>query len=431
MSVRDLISDIRKEFPRADSDASGRRRVFFDAGAGSLVLGRAAQAVEESMVDYSANLGLPAWESQKSMELIQESRKAIKDFLNAESENCIASGDSVTSIFFRLSYALAKVLDADANVVSTEYEHYGHLTSWLELARRGSIKEVRLTRFNPQTGELDLDHFAQLVDSKTKVVSVTGIANTLGTVSPLEKMGKYAREVGALFVVDAAHMTPHIRIDLQKLDCDLLIFSGYKIFSKRGGFMYGKRTILEKLQPYRPEPAPDVIPGKWEIGTLDQTSYAAFRALLEYLEWLGGKVLSEFEAELGDYTGRVKNLKSAMLWTEHYETELSKAMLYGGDGAPGLTQMPKLTLYGSKDISRSKHRCPTFMFNILGVDARKVAEYLWERHSIAVPAGNFYSRALKTYGIESAVRASLAHYNTVQEISSFLRALDDACRKLV
>src|SRR2546425_490732 len=108
--VGKLLPAIRNEFPRAEADASGRRRIFFDAGAGSLVLRKAAEAELESMVNLSANLGAPSWESQKAEEVIRASRKGISDLLNAASEDCIVSGESATSLFFRLTYALAKEL---------------------------------------------------------------------------------------------------------------------------------------------------------------------------------------------------------------------------------------------------------------------------------------------------------------------------------
>src|SRR5438132_9688571 len=161
----DLIPAIRKEFPRAETDASGRKRVFFDAGAGSLVLKRAADAEYQTMLNYSSNLGLPAWESQKAEEIILETRRGIRDFINAESEVCIVSGESATSLFFRLGYALSKTeLKKDENIVTTEYEHYANASSLLELQRRGAVGEVRFARFDPETGMLDLDHLASLID---------------------------------------------------------------------------------------------------------------------------------------------------------------------------------------------------------------------------------------------------------------------------
>ncbi|MBI2649038.1 MAG: aminotransferase class V-fold PLP-dependent enzyme, partial [Thaumarchaeota archaeon] len=192
-----LLPQIRTEFPRADTDASGRRRIFFDAGAGSLVLRRAAEAEADAMVNYSANLGAPSWESQKAGEVIRQGRRGIKDLLGAESEDCIVSGESATSLFFRLTYALGKELSRDDNVVTTEYDHYANVSAILELERRGVVKESRLARFDPATGRLDYDQLASLIDSKTRIVSVAGVSNGLGAKSDLTRIGKLTRDVGA------------------------------------------------------------------------------------------------------------------------------------------------------------------------------------------------------------------------------------------
>jgi len=410
-----LLPSIRNEFPRAETDGSGRKRVFFDAGAGSLVLRKAAEAEADAMVNYSANVGAPSWESQKVEETIREGRASVRDLLNAPSEDTIVIGESATSLFFRLTYAIGKELKKDENVVTTEYEHYANVSSMLELERRGVVRQARLAKFDPKTGMLDMDHLASLLGSKTN----------------LEKVRKLARDVGAYFVIDAVHLVPHVPVDVQQLDCDFLIFSAYKVFSRRGSFMYGKRDALQKLQPYKVDPNPDKIPGKWEWGTVDQGQFAAFTAVVEYLSWLGTQTLSmlssQQQQQLGKLSGRQRNLRAAMLWVEDYEKSLSRAMFDGVNGSPGILDIPHVTLYGPKS---AENRSPTFIFSIDGADYRDTAKFLWDKHSVATLPDDFYSRALQTYGIEKAVRASLVHYNTVQEIGIFLNGLADAAKTL-
>jgi selenocysteine lyase/cysteine desulfurase len=422
-----LIPQIRNEFPRADTDASGRKRIFFDAGAGSLVLRRAAEAESEAMVNYSANLGEPSSESQKAEEVIRQGRRGIRDLLSAESEDCIVSGESATSLFFRLTYALGKECSRNENVVTTEYDHYASVSAILELERRRVVKEARLARFDPVTGRLDYDHLASLIDSRTRIVSVAGVSNGLGAKTDLQKVARLAREVGAYFVVDAVHMVPHMPVNVLQLDCDFLIFSGYKVFSRRGSFMYGKKEVLQRLSPYKVDPAPDKAPGKWEWGTLDQALFAAFNAVIDYLAWLGGLARTEFGSKLGNLAGRPRELRAAMLWIEDYEKSLSRAMLGGVAGVPGILDIPNVIMYGPKN---PEERSPTFTFNIRGADYKEVANYLWEKHAVATLPDDFYSRALKTYGVEKAVRASLVHYNTVEEVAAFLRGLQDTAKAL-
>lgn len=427
-----LLDEIRREFPFAAHDASGRRRIFFENAAGSLVLRRAAEAESKVRLDCSANVGGPFWESKMNEETILEGRKSVRDLLNAPSEKCIVSGESATSLLFQLSYALSKEMTGIENVVLTEYEHFANISPWLELQRRGVIKEVRFAKFNPEDGLLDMSHFASLIDKRTRVVSVTGVANTLGSKTPLMEVFKLVKEAGAYGVLDAVHTIGHMPLDVEKIDCDFAVFSAYKLFSRRGSFMYGRQELLDKLDPYKVEPAPEEPPEKWEMGTRDQALFASLSAVTDYLNWLGGKVESEVSDNITNYSGRQRLLKAAMFWIERYEQTLSRVMLNGTSKVQGMNSMKGLELYGMSDPSKTHMRVPTFTFNITDADAHMVAKYLWEKHAIAVLAennGGFYSRTLRTYGKSIAVRASPIHLNTVSEVEEFLVALHDSLKQ--
>jgi selenocysteine lyase/cysteine desulfurase len=429
--MSELHQAIRKEFPRADADANGKRRIFFENAAGSLVLQRAVEAEGKARLDYSANVDGPFWESKMNEEVILEGRKAVRDFLNAPSEDCIISGESATSILFSLSYALSKEMSGNENIILTEYEHYANVSPWLELAERRVVKEVRFARFNPDDGQLDVSHFESLLDKNTRVVSVAGVSNVLGSKTPTAQVFKLAKEAGAYTVLDAVHTVQHIPVDVAKLDCDFAVFSAYKLFSRRGSFAYGRRELLDSLKPYKVKPAPEKTPGKWEMGTRDQALFASISAVVDYLNWLGSRVESEVREKIIDYVGRRRTLKAALSWIEKYEQTLSNAMLGGTSRTQGMQTMHGLEVYGVKDPSMTHLRVPTFTFNIVGADPFQVAQYLWDKHSIAVLAedgGGFYSRTLKTYGKSVGIRASLVHFNTVQEVETFLRALADTVK---
>jgi len=193
--------------------------------------------------------------------------------------------------------------------------------------------------------------------------------------------------------------------------------------------MCGRKDLLESLKPYKVLPAPDEPPSSWEMGTRDQALFASMTAVMEYLSWLGSEVESEVAGKVDDYAGRRRLLKAALTWIEEYERDLSAAMLKGMQGEEGLSKLAGIEVYGITDASQVHLRVPTFTFNILDADPLKVAKYLWEKHAIAVLAedhGGFYSRTLKTYGKSIAVRASPVHFNTVEEVASFLHALKDA-----
>jgi selenocysteine lyase/cysteine desulfurase len=151
-----LLDAIRNEFSRIDTDANGRRRIFFQNAGGSVILRRVIEAESKARRDFFPNTGDASWESRMNESVIGEGRKAVRDFLNAPSEDCIVSGESATSLLFSLSYAMSKEMSGEENVVTTEYEHYANLSPWLELQRRGVIKEVRFAKFNPEDGQLDI-----------------------------------------------------------------------------------------------------------------------------------------------------------------------------------------------------------------------------------------------------------------------------------
>ena len=428
-NLTELISSVRKEFPRAETDANGRSRVYFENAAGSLVLQRAADAEARERIDCSANVGGPMWESIRNEEVILEGRRAVSDLLNAPDENCIVSGESATSLLFQLSYAIGKELSGRENIVTTDYEHYANVSPWLELERRGLIKEVRFAKFDPHTASLDLSHLESLVDDETRVLSVTGVSNVLGSKTPLDQVLAIARKPSAYTVLDAVHTVGHLPVDVQRTPFDFVLFSAYKLFSRRGSFMYGRRELLDSLKPYKVLPSPNEPPHNWEMGTRDQSLFASISAVIDYLEWLGGKTESQVAEKIKSYAGRRRLLKAALSWIEEYERTLSLAMLRGTHGVEGLPSIRGIELYGVSDPSKVDHRVPTFSFNLRNTDAHDLAKFLWEKHAIALLAengGGFYSRTLKTYGKSIAVRASPVHFNTTEEVDTFLRAVKDA-----
>ena len=329
--MNELLGNIRREFPQVEIDATGRRRVFFENAAGSLVLRRAAEAEARSRIECSSNTGGPCWESKKNEQTILDGRRRVADLLNAPSEECIVSGESATSLLFHLSYALSKGMTGAENIVLTEYEHFANISPWLELQRRGVVKEVRFAKFEPKDGMLNLSHLASLIDKETRVVSVTGVSNALGSKTPIEGVFKLAREVDAYCVLDAVHTVAHLPLNVDSAGCDFAVFSAYKLFSRRGSFMYGRRELLEDLEPYKVEPAPNNPPEKWEMGTRDQALFASMVAVMDYLEWLGTVTEKEVRSKVDGYSGKRRLLKAALSWIEMYEQTLSNAMLRDGE----------------------------------------------------------------------------------------------------
>jgi selenocysteine lyase/cysteine desulfurase len=216
-------------------------------------------------------------------------------------------------------------------------------------------------------------------------------------------------------------------MDVKTLDCDFLVFSGYKLFSSHGSFLYGKKDHLEKLKPYKVAPAPEYAPYKWEWGTRDQAMFAAIRGVIDHFVWLSNKVHSQYEGSFAEYSGRKRSLKVAMDAIERYEVGLSKATLAGFDEVKGLKDMSKVKVYGLTDLNRLKERDPTFAFKVEGIPDDKVVRRLWTDGGIATRSEDFYSRTLESYNQQTMIRISLVHYNTLEEIGVFLKTLNKIC----
>jgi selenocysteine lyase/cysteine desulfurase len=426
---QDLVKKIRAAFPRAVRDFTGRERAFFDNGTGTLVCERAAKAEAKARIDCSANIGANFDESQKARETVLAGREAVAEFLNAPSGETIVSGESATKLLFDVSYAIGKECNGTENVVITELEHYANVSPWNELVREGKIKEVRFARMNLEDGTLDFDHLKELIDSNTKVVSVTAASNVTGTKIPLEQVSKIVRETQAYYVVDAVHHIPHGPIDVQKINCDFLVFSGYKIFGSHGSYMYMNPEYMENLKPYKVKPSAKSGPFKWESGTRNQAMFASIKGVLDHFLWLSEQVQSQNEGKFKEYAGKRRTYKLVMDATRQNEKGLSKAVLEGIDDVPGLLSIPKVKVFGITDTNRLDERDPTFAFIVDGVPNEDIIKHLWDEGRIATRAENFYSYAVEVFKQKKVNRISLVQYNTLDEVKVFLKTINTICSK--
>ncbi len=420
-----LLSRIRRQFPRAARGATGRQRAFLDNGAGTLVCREAAEREAQARIDWSANTGNVFPESKGAEATILSGREAVSDFLNAEGPHAILSGESATSFLFSLSYALARTFTGQENAVLTEYEHFANVSPWEELARTGKIREVRFAKFDRDTFALDLDDLAGRVDAKTKVVAVAAASNFLGTRSPLPEIARTAHEAGALLVVDAVHHVCHGPTDVREMGADALVLSGYKLFSRHGSFLYLRPDLVEDLRPYKVDPSPKRGPEKWEWGTRDQAMFAAIAGAVDYLASVG----SGNRGPPKPGARRRTALRKAMAAIEDYEVGLSRLVLDGEHGRPGLLNVPGLTLYGPQDIPKKLGRDPTFTFRLAGYADLRLSRILYARYGLAVGAEDYFSRVPRMYGMATAMRATFVHYNTRGDAVALLRALHELAKR--
>ncbi len=415
-----LLARIRRQFPAVAKDAAGRRRAFLDNGGGTLVCRAARDREVRARIEWSANTGNVFPESKGAEATIEAGRQAVSDLLNADGPESVLSGESATSLLFSLSYALGRTCTGEENVVATAYEHFANVSPWEELARTGKIREVRFAKLDTDTFLLDLEDLASRIDRGTKVVAVAAASNFTGTRSPLREVAKMAHDAGALFVVDAVHHVCHGPADVRAIGADALVFSGYKLFSRHGSFLYLRPDLIETLWPYKVDPSPRHGPEKWEWGTRDQAMFAAIEGAIDYIAGLGSPGAKP--ARPGPQ--RAARLRKALEAIEVYERGLSRAMLEGDGRSPGLLDIPGLTLYGARGIPEALGRDPTFSFKLAGREDSHVSRILYERYGLAVGAEDYFSRVPRVFGLETALRATFVHYNTRSDASALLRALN-------
>jgi selenocysteine lyase/cysteine desulfurase len=417
-----FLRKVRKQFDSIETDPRGRKRAFLDNGAGTLVTRRAAEMEAKARVDWSANVGNEFSESKGAEQTILEGRESVADLLNAEGPHTIVSGESATSLLFSLSYALGRGMTGKENIVTTGYEHYSNVNPWVELGTEGKISELRFADFDMETGVMPLDNLKKLVNKDTKVITVTAASNVLGTRSDLKAISKIAKDVGAYFVIDAVHHVAHGPTDVKDIGCDFLVFSGYKLFSRHGSFMYMKPAAMEDLMPYKVLPSPKKGPEKWEWGTRDQAMFAAITGAVDYLAWLGNPT-AKYPAKAGPQ--RRARLQQAFKEIEKYEKQISHLVLEGEGSLLGLNYIPGITVYGPKDVKSGIGRDPTFAFKMSEMDDRQLSLRLWDEFALAVGAEDYYSRVPALYNEKTMLRATFCHYNTREEAVAFLKALND------
>jgi cysteine desulfurase family protein (TIGR01976 family) len=430
----EIVNELRTKFPTIEKTADGDR-IFFDNGAGSLVLQSAIDAEAHARIVSSPNRGAIYGESKVNEAYITNGRKAIAELLNAPNPNTIVQGDSASDLLFKLAYGLSPKFTSSDNVVSTYLEHYANLSPYFDLQKKGRIKEVRLARLNADEGSLDMDHLAALVDNHTKIVAVSASSNLLGTKTDLKQIAKIAHAVGASVVVDAVHHVPQGPVDVQDLDCDFLAFSGYKFFGPHGSYMYVKDELFSHVDTFHVDPntAGKISPSSFELGTRDPAKFAAIGSVIDYLLWLHSRISSNSHENPQSQATNGKRtivLKETMSSIEDYGRRLTEIMLYGSDNVTGLADLKNVKIYGITDRARLNERDCTFSFKISNVKDSYVAEQLWNKWRIASRAGHYWNNAQEFYNIPTAVRVTLLHYNTIGEVTKFLSAISEIIKEI-
>jgi cysteine desulfurase family protein (TIGR01976 family) len=387
---------------------------FFDNAAGAQIPQAVFDAINGHLLHCNVQRG---GRYPKSMEVdatIARARASVADLINAWNSNEIAFGMNATSFLRLLSLAIGRSLGTRNEIIVTELDHEANIATWLQLEREGAkILWWRMREDN----HLHVEDLAQLLNAKTRLVACTVASNALGSIVDVAAVAKLAHAAGAEVALDCVHYAPHGVVDVRAFDCDYLVCSGYKIFAPHMGFMWGRLELLYKLQTFREEFIPDAPPGKIEAGTFIFENVAGMAAAVSYLESLGNSLALEEDGV--EPASRRDSIVRAMTAIRDYEATLSREML-------GALQAVGSIIYGVDDSARVAHRVPTFCFNLPGIAPALVTETMSER-GIGIRDGHMYTpRLMKHLGIgldTGVVRASLLHYNTIEEIHQFGKVL--------
>jgi cysteine desulfurase family protein (TIGR01976 family) len=416
------IDHVRAAFPALQSDADF---IFFDNAAGAQSPRTVLDAVANHLLHRNVQRGGRYRHSREVDQAIAQARESVALLVNARHAEEISFGMNATSFMRLISLAIgqsfppqhAKTARAGdplkdrREIIVTDLDHESNIAVWLALEREGA--KILWWHFRDD-GRLHPEDLEKLLSPRTRIVACTLASNALGSILDIAEVCKRAHAAGAEVFVDAVHYGPHGPIDVQAFDCDYLVCSGYKIFSPHMGFLWGRREILDALPTFREEFVPDTTPAKLEVGTYIYENVAGMDAAVRYLEDLGRRINPAAASRRAALMAGTEAIRD-------YEAQLSCAML-------DVLANAKATVYGITAKDQISQRTPTLCFNLPGMAPAKVTEALAQQN-IGVRDGHMYSpRLIKRLGLaqeSGAVRASLVHYNTLEEVRKFGSALKE------
>lgn len=395
------INNMKKDFPLLENE----NITYLDSGATTQKPIQVIKAVEEFYQKYNANPHRGAYSlSVEATEQYENTRTKIAKFINAKHrEEIIFSKNATESLnLIAYSYGLDN-LKKDDEVVISIMEHHSNLVPWQKMTKQTGSK-LKYMYIN-ENYEITDEEIENKITEKTKIVGITHVSNVLGTINNVKKIIKYAHKKGAVVIVDASQSIPHMKIDVQDLDADFLVFSGHKMLAPLGiGVLYGKREILNKMTPflmggdmieyvYEQDTTFAPLPNKFEAGTQNVEGVIGLGAAIDYIENLGYDKIQEIEHEVISYARQ----------------ELSK--------------LDYLTLYTTPN---EENHSSVISFNIKGVHPHDVASIL-DSEGVCVRSGNHCAQPLMRFlGIDSTCRASFYIYNTKDDVDKLVKALDKA-----
>ncbi|MED3819889.1 cysteine desulfurase [Priestia megaterium] len=393
------ISDIRKQFPILDQEVNGSPLVYLDSAATSQKPLAVIEAIEKYYKEYNSNVhrGVHTL-GTRATDGYEGAREKVRKFINAKStEEIIFTRGTTTALnTVAASYGRANLKPGD-EIVITYMEHHSNIIPWQQVAKEtgATLKYISLT----EDHALSLEEVKSTITSNTKIVSIMQVSNVLGTINPVKEIAEIAHANGAVMVVDGAQSTPHMKVNVQDLDCDFFAFSGHKMGGPTGiGALYGKKELLEKMEPIEfggemidfvnlYESTWKELPWKFEGGTPIIAGAIGLGAAIDFLEEVGLDNIQAHEHKLAQYA------------------------------LDRLSQVDGITIYGPKE------RAGVVTFNIEDVHPHDVATVV-DADGIAIRAGHHCAQPLMKYlNVSSTARASFYLYNTEEEVDKLVSSL--------
>ena len=393
------IDKIREEFPILGREVNGRPLVYLDNTATSQTPARVVDRIKWLYEHTKANVhrGVHTL-SQEATDLQEATRRRVRDFINAaETEEVIFTRGTTEAINLAAASYGSRFRDGD-EIILTVMEHHSDIVPW-QLLRRHADVRIRVVDIDDR-GRLDMEQYRSLFNERTVMAAFCHVSNVLGTVNPVKEMVAVAHSHGVPCLIDGAQASPHLRIDVQDLDCDFYAFSSHKMYGPTGvGVLYGRRSLLEEMPPYQGggEMIKHVsfegttsadLPFKFEAGTPDYIGLAAFSQALDFIDEVGLDAIAAHERHLLDYT------------------------------EARLREIPDLRIYGE-----APDKSAVISLNVGDIHNYDIG-LLLDRLGVAVRTGHHCAQPLmERLGVPGTVRASFAVYNTEAEADAFIAAL--------
>ena len=395
------IEDIKNDFPLLKN----RNIAYLDSGATTQKPNQVIDAVKSFYENFNANPHRGAYSlSMEATEIYENTRVKIAKFINSRQAQEIIFTKNASEALNLIAYSYGmENVKSDDKIVLSIMEHHSNLVPWQKVSKvTGAKLEYMYINDNYEISD---DEIESKITDNTKVVAITHVSNVLGTINDVKKIIKYAHKKGAVVVLDASQSIPHMKIDVQDLDCDFLVFSGHKMLAPLGiGVLYGKKEILNNMTPflmggdmieyvYEQETTFAPLPNKFEAGTQNVEGVVGLGAAIDYIEKIGYDKIQEIENEVVSYA--IEQLK----------------------------KLDFIELYLTQNLS---NHSSVISFNIKGVHPHDVASIL-DSEGVCVRSGNHCAQPLLRYmGIDSTCRASFYLYNTKDDVDKLVNALNKA-----